>query len=56
MSFTDQQKEALGRATYEAFCESMRDWLPIPPDWEKMAAAVKKGWIAAAVSVREHTP
>jgi hypothetical protein len=54
MSLSEQQKEALGRANYEAFCETMREWLPFPADWEKQAAAVKQGWIAAAVAVRDH--
>ena len=49
---TDEQKEALGRANYEEFCEAMREWLPFPPDWEKQAAAVKQGWIAGAIKVR----
>jgi hypothetical protein len=47
---TDKQKEALGRAAHEAFCESLREMLPGPPDWEKLVAAVKKGWIDAALA------
>jgi hypothetical protein len=52
MTTSQQQKEALGRACYEAFCESMREWLPFPPDWDKQAAAVKLGWIDAAFAAR----
>lgn len=43
--------EDLGRACYEAFCEETKAWQPYPADWEKQAAVVKQGWIAAAKAV-----
>lgn len=43
----------LGRANFEAFAAAMAEWMPAPPEWEKLSPAVRAGWIAGARAVRQ---
>jgi hypothetical protein len=51
-----EEDESLGRLNYEAFCSSMLEWLPGPPDFKKLSIQVQRGWAAAAAAVRAARP
>jgi hypothetical protein len=46
------EDEALGRAAFEGFAETMQEWMPTTSHWDGLSPHVKKGWIAAAKKAR----
>jgi hypothetical protein len=36
------------KAAYEAFSQTMAEWMPSAPDWDALSVWVRGGWLAAA--------